>query len=413
MSENKKTAIVLGGTVPHIELIRQLKQRGYQTILVDYLPDPPAKAAADIHLQDSTLDMERVYEIAMEQKADLVLATCVDHANSTACYVLEKMGKHYPYSYQVSKDVTDKYRMKGIMKAHGIPTADYVVVDDPDAVVDIPFPVVVKPVDSNGSRGIRRVNDQKQLHDSLVGALSASKTARAVVERYVSGVEASVYTYVLHGQAHVILTNQRHIALDEKTGAMPGFSASYPCQAAERMRDTLEQISTRAAQAFHLDNTPLMLQVKIDGDQVYVLELMPRIGGGQSYWNIKKLTGFDMMSAAIDSFEGKEPVIEYHAPAYITVTNNVYTTSGVFDHVENGELLLERGLADEFKVLRNQGTEIVADMSTGNRVCTFIVSGQTWDEVYEKIEESFRLLDVIDTDGRSMMRKDICLRKGM
>lgn len=80
MKINRPVAIVLGGTVPHKELIEQLKKRGYFTILVDYLQNPPAKAVADIHIQESTLDKEKVLEIAKEYHASLTICGCVDQA---------------------------------------------------------------------------------------------------------------------------------------------------------------------------------------------------------------------------------------------------------------------------------------------------------------------------------------------
>jgi formate-dependent phosphoribosylglycinamide formyltransferase (GAR transformylase) len=71
-------AIVLGGTSPHIELIKNLKNRGYYVILVDYYENPPAKICADEHLQESALDKDKVLEIAQRRKASLVLSCCVD-----------------------------------------------------------------------------------------------------------------------------------------------------------------------------------------------------------------------------------------------------------------------------------------------------------------------------------------------
>ena len=76
-----KTAIVLGGTVPHIDLVCQLKQRGYRTVLVDYTRMPPANAYADEHIQESTLDKDAVLRIARDENADLVISTSVDQAN--------------------------------------------------------------------------------------------------------------------------------------------------------------------------------------------------------------------------------------------------------------------------------------------------------------------------------------------
>ncbi len=126
---NKKTAIVLGGTIPHCELIRQLKGRGYYTILVDYYENPPAKEFADLHIKESTLDEDKVLEIAKQYNADLTISGCIDQANKTACYVLEKMGQFCPYSYQKASEITAKSYMKRIMIENGIPTGKYMSVE--------------------------------------------------------------------------------------------------------------------------------------------------------------------------------------------------------------------------------------------------------------------------------------------
>ena len=73
MNNNKEIAIVLGGTVPHCELIRQLQTRGYYVILIDYLPNPPAKLVADEHIQESTLDKDAVLKVAVQRNASLVI----------------------------------------------------------------------------------------------------------------------------------------------------------------------------------------------------------------------------------------------------------------------------------------------------------------------------------------------------
>ena len=407
MNNSRKTAIVLGGTIPHIELIRQLKDRGYYAILVDYLKHPPAAEYADIHLRESTLDKDTGYKIAVENDASLIIATCIDHANSTACYVLEKLGMHVPYSYQTALDMTDKQRMKSILRENDIPTADFQVVSSAEEEVHIPFPAVVKPVDSNGSRGIHRVDNMVSLRECISEALKASKTGRAIVESYVTGKEASVYSYVLNGKAHVILSNLRYVIENKGTGLMPGVRMMYPCPFSNSQIEKVERICSDSAKAFGLDNTPLLVQIKFHEDEINVIELMPRIGGGQSYWNIRNLTGFDMISAAIDSFEGKEPILEFHKPRYMTATNHLYASSGKFDHVTNLDEILNSGLAEEVSVLRARGSNIVADLSSGNRVCSYVVKGENIEEIDRKIKTINSMIDIIDVEGRSMLRKDL------
>ena len=181
---NKPIAIVLAGTTPHIALIENLKERGYYTILVDYYENPPAKKAADRHIQESTLDQEKVLDIAKKVGAPLVITTCMDHANVTACYVAEKLGLPAPYSYETALSVTNKGLMKEKMVRHGIPTSKYTFVKNISGFesADLRFPVAVKPADSNGSKGVRKASGYKDLSKFLEDALEISRSNQAIIE---------------------------------------------------------------------------------------------------------------------------------------------------------------------------------------------------------------------------------------
>jgi carbamoylphosphate synthase large subunit len=209
-------SIVLGGTNPHIELIRNLKERGYYTILVDYAENPLAKDYADEHILESSMDKDKVLEIAKDRDVDLVISTCSDQANVTACYVAEKLGLPAPYSYQTSLNVTNKTLMKEIMWANNIPTSRFVTVtagDHPD-YSSLEFPLVVKPADSYGSRGVRKANHLSEIEGHLKEAIEISKVNTAIVEEYVEGEEISVDCYVLDGKAHVIMLRHKHNIID-------------------------------------------------------------------------------------------------------------------------------------------------------------------------------------------------------
>ena len=104
----KPVAIVLGGTAPHVLLVDKLHERGYHVVLVDYLSNPPARRVADEHIQASTLDKEKMLEIAKEKKASLIISTCIDQAFSVCCYVAEQLNHPHPYSCETSLYVTNK-----------------------------------------------------------------------------------------------------------------------------------------------------------------------------------------------------------------------------------------------------------------------------------------------------------------
>ena len=111
-SLNKPVALVLGGTYPHRELVLNLIRRGYHTVLVDYLPNPSAKELADEHIQESTLDVDVVLNIARERHAEIVISVCIDQANVTAARVSEILGLSAPYRGEIAEAVTHKILMK-------------------------------------------------------------------------------------------------------------------------------------------------------------------------------------------------------------------------------------------------------------------------------------------------------------
>ncbi len=188
---NKPIAIVLGGTNPHIELINNLKARGYYTILLDYLENPPAKNVADLHLMVSTLDHDRVLEVASNYKASLVISACVDQANVTACYVAEKLNLPRPYSYRTAIDVTNKGYMKRIVKENDITTSKYVYLDSIDDFkqANLTFPVIVKPADSCGSSGVMIIEREEEFSTYFEFSKSRSRIGRVVVEELIKGDE--------------------------------------------------------------------------------------------------------------------------------------------------------------------------------------------------------------------------------
>ena len=155
-------AIILGGVAPHIELIKNLKKRGYETILLDYYENPPAREYADRFYRISTLDYEAVKEAAEKEKADLILTICVDHANVIMCRAAAELGLPAPYSYHTALMTTNKGLMKQQMMASGIQTGKFCVLYSPsDSVTGLGVPVAVKPVDNNGSKGARKAETEQ------------------------------------------------------------------------------------------------------------------------------------------------------------------------------------------------------------------------------------------------------------
>lgn len=408
----KPIAIVLGGTVPHVHLIELLKQRGYYTVLLDYTANPPAKTFADEHLLVSTLDFDAVLEVARERNAALVISTSIDQANVACCYVLEKLGMYSPYSYETALDVSDKQRMKKIMWENNIPTSKYLQVGSVAEVMNIKleFPLMVKPADSNSANGVKRVFTQEELEKCLPDALKFSRNGKAIVEEFVTGKEISAYGVVVKGKAQLLMHQERVSVYDGEDKVIKCYASLAPSRISEEAELKAEKILNMIALAFHLDNTPLFFQGIVNGNDISVIEFAPRSGGGISYETIKDGTGYDIVSAAIDSFqnvpistEGWHPIDGRYA------VNQIYGTNGVYDKTTGGDALLKDGTVKVLSFYKHKGDVIDSSRASSSRIGVMVVNDSTESGLRKKLSEAFSRLDSFDEKGNSIIRRDLNL----
>lgn len=403
-----KKAIVLGGTFPHRHLIKRLKKRGYYTILVDYYECPIAKEVADRHIQSSTLDKEAVLKIAREEKVDLVITTCVDQANVTACYVSEKLNLPHPYSYETSLNVTDKEAMKRIMLNNGIPTSRHYIISTIEEFGDsrLNYPIIVKPVDSNSSKGVRKIDSADERKISYISqALSVSRNGKAIVEEFRSGKEIGVDCMIKNHKAYIIMTRERRKILSKNDGIQQIYGSFWPADITPVQLENLRIIAERIAEVFNIDNCPLMMQTIVDGAEINVIEFGARIGGGENYHIIEELTGYDIIDASISSFLGEEINIDYHNAKEYIADNYIYMNKGLF-----GKMWIDEKVYDKIlysNVYRKKGAEVGSEISSNNRVGAFVVKSPTTEELISRIEEVVDNMEVYDINGNPVMRKDL------
>lgn len=405
-----KKAIVLGGTRPHITLIQKLKNRGYYVILLDYLSAPVAKEYADEHIQESTLDKDLVLRIAKEQNVDLVISTCIDQANVTAAYVCEKLGLLRPYDYEVALNVTDKLKMKDILIKNNIPTSKYKKIEKSSdlANLDFRYPIIIKPTDSNSSKGIFKIEESNPDLDRLITeAISFSRTREAIVEEFVTGQEIGIDTFVTNGVAKVLMIKERRKIQKNANGSQNIVGCIWPMPLSPEVEEKAEIIANQIAKAFGLKNSALMIQAILKDGEISVIEFGARIGGGESYRIIKDCVGFDYVEASISTFTGEPLKESLKEPEYFYADNFIYVKECTFDHIDFGYNLLNEDIIDHAYELKSKGSKIDSNLSSNNRVGTFVVKSKTIDGLYKKINAVLSTIQVYDTDGKSVMRKDI------
>ncbi len=401
-------ALVLAGGYPQIALIKELQGRGIITVLADWYEKPVAREYADIFYQVSTLDVEGITRVAQQEQVDFLITACTDQALLTVAKVSEALGLPCYIDYQTALNVTNKSYMKKVFAQHQIPTAQFVVMGEleEDAIAHLRFPLIVKPVDCNSSKGVKKVQNQDELKAAFAEAVALSRTKTAIIEEFVTGEEISVDVYVENGVAHVLsVTNSEKIAADDKFVI---FRAKYPAVASESVLEKIRETAQRIADAFSLKNSPMLVQLITDGKDIFVLEFSARTGGGVKYQLIRRISGFDVIKAVVDLTLGILPHVEKVQPESKYVVNDfIYCHPGVFDRLEGAEELKRQGVISEYFVFKWKGAVFDGVENSGDRVGGFTVQADDLDTLYKKHEAAVQGLRVVDDRGRDIMRRDL------
>ena len=401
-------ALVLAGGFPQIELLKQLKARGIETVLADYYAEPVAKPYADKFYRESTLDIEAITRVAKEEKVDFLITCCTDQALLTVAKVSEELGLPCYIDHQTGLNVTNKQYMKKVFNKFDIPTAKHVIMAsyNEEQLAGLEFPLIVKPVDCNSSKGVKRCENHAELKEAVEKAISYSRTDTAIVEEFIDGEELSADVYVEDGVAHLLSVSSLDKIADNDKFVI--FRGRYSSETVEKVHDLVQGIAQKIANAFGLVNSPMLIQMITDGRRAAVLEFSARTGGGVKFMLIKKASGFDVISAVIDLTLGNKPHVDKVTPENKFIANEfIYCKPGIFDHLENFEELKNEGVITEYCLFKWKGAEFDTIENSGDRVGGFTVQADTMEDLRAKHARAVAELKVIADDGSDLMRRDL------
>lgn len=401
-------ALVLAGGFPQIELIRQLKARGVTVVLADYYEQPVARKYADIFHQVSTLDVEGITRVAREEQVDFLITVCTDQALLTVAQVSEALNLPCYIDYATALNVTNKQYMKTRFVEAGIPTARHVILSglDEEAIAHLHYPLIVKPVDCNSSKGVRRTENIDELRAAFADAVRFSRTRTAVVEEFIQGAEITVDVYVSGGKATVLsISNSDKIAEKDKFVI---FRTIQPAAIRQSVKDQVGVIAQQIADAFGIRNAPMLIQMITDGQQAYVVEFSARTGGGVKYLLIKHVSGFDVVSAVIDLTMGVQPEAVPQSPKTKYLVNDfIYCTPGIYDHLEGFEELKAEGLLEDYYVFKWPGAAFDTVQNSGDRIAGYTVTADSPEALIDKHRRVRERIRVIGSLGQDMARHDL------
>lgn len=403
-----KKALVVAGGIAQAALIEELKSRGIYVILADMNPKAVAVPFADKFYPISTMDVEALEKLAIAEKVDFIITACADQVLLVVAKISEKLGLPCYIDYNTAKLVSDKTYMKDVFVKCGVPTSKHIIMGefDKEKIKDFEFPLVVKPVDSYSSRGVRKVLDFEETEKAFAEAVQISRTKTAIVEEFCEGEELTVDVYVEDGKAHVLTTSISDKIADKDRFVI--YRTKNPAPVSDSVKAQIEDTAQKIADGFNLKDSPMLIQMISDGKKISVLEFCARTGGSIKFRLIKKASGFDVIKAVADLTEGKKPHVgELKAESKFITNTFLYCKSGVFDHAEGFEELKAEGIITEYYIFSAKGREFKNITCSGDRMGSFTVQADDMEELKKKHEIAIGRVKAVSKEGIDLIRHDL------
>lgn len=304
MRNDMKKILLLGGSAQQVVAIRTAKKLGYYTVVCDYLENNPGQYHADKFYLVSTTDKEAILEVAKTEKIDGVLAYASDPAAPTAAYVSEVLGlPTNPYKSVETLCNKDKFREFMMENGFCVPQSNsYRTFEEmQDDLEKYTFPIIVKPVDSSGSKGITVLEDGQGIERAIEFALAFSRCKRFVVEEFIE----KKHPYLIGGDifvqdGKVVLWGLMNCHRDANVNPLVPVGKSYPLKLDEedviRVKKTLQQL----VDALSIKNGAMNVEVVVDKkNDVYLIDVGPRNGGNMIPDLLGMIFGVDVVEMAV------------------------------------------------------------------------------------------------------------------
>jgi biotin carboxylase len=341
----KKRILILGGSFFQIPLIKAAKELGLYVITCDYLPDNPGHKLSDEYHNVSTTDKEAVYQLAKKINIDGIATLSSDPAIPTVAYVSHRLGLPGPPEGAV-EILSDKGLFRRQMEKVGIKTPFSIIVDASmclDSLYKFTTDIVVKPVDSCGSKGITfSPKNDDDLLVAINNALSHSRSKKCILEEYISGDQLHGDGYLEDGKCVYYFFGDHYFYT--KTNNFIPISTRWPCKFSNDILDDVIKQVELICHSVGYSNGPVNIEARVSFDNVYLIEVAPRNGGNYVPIIQQHLTGFNVVNRIIASAI-KESVLVTSAPIYKKVGAHYILHSefdGFFDKVLFAEEILNK-----------------------------------------------------------------------
>lgn len=405
-----KKLLILAGAAVHCKVVEAAKALGVYTIVTDYLVDSPAKALADESWMLNITDVDGIVAKCREENVDGVLNFCIDPAQRPYVQICEKLGLPCYGNAEQVHIMTDKPAFKAFCQKHGVDIIPTYTQQDV-AENKIEYPVLVKPVDSRGSRGLTICTRAEELDGAIAFAANESSNGQAIIEKYMGGKQDFSMTYfVINGVPYLVRTGDRYLGKKEDKLDKQCIGSISPSKHSDMYIRHIHPKMVKLIADLGIIYGPLFMQGFIDGDTVRMYDPGLRFPGTEYEKLFYQATGANLMQMMVElALTGRV------TNAFGDLTDGYLLCGGhsvqMLISARTGKIVTFEGL-DEIKKdprvvtasPRYRIGEVVPDSGdVKQRVCEIVLLIRAEDDIKLAVDFIWSKLKVLDEVGESML----------
>ncbi len=402
----QQTILLLGASADQLFAIRTARNMGLRVLVVDRQAMSPGFTLADDHAQVSTTDipaLKRLVDRYQREKGPIagVLVMGSD-IPQVVCELASYLGTpHIPM--ESARLSTNKYLMKRCFADHNVPVPWFRIIRSLEELIQVVeqrgYPLVLKPVDRSGARGVFYLNQGCDLQVLYEQSLALSFTGQVMVEEFLPGLQISTETIMWKGRAHTPGFADRNYAMLQRYAPNIIENGGWvPSRVSPEQRQAVERLVEKAALALGVENGVVKGDVVLTQEGPRMIEMATRLSGGDFSESLIPLgCGVNIVEAAINIAIGREPNLDVLTPRFQrgVVNRYFFPEPGTLVRIEGEEAVRRQPWLHKLEFWYKPGDRVPPVRSHADRFGVFVICADTREEAEDHADWVYQTIKIV------------------
>lgn len=402
-----KKILILGANPETVSLVKKAKDMGLFTIVTDNNPDAYAKKFADKAANVNAVDVDGLVKLALDENVSGILVGVAEALLPAYCEVCKRLNMPCYSTIDKLEIMLRKDFFKEKCREYNVPTIREYTDEN---IKELVFPVIVKPVDSCSSKGIKVCHNDSQLKECIEYALSFSKSGKYLVEEYMTGDEVISYYVIQEGNPIFVGMCDRYTYKAKEELVQLPNSYIFPSRYIDSYMKHSDQAIKKMIKGLGLKNGSIFFQCFVDPiGIVRTYEPGYRLNGAQEHIIISQVSGIDAKELYINlALSGREAECDLEKysnpkPDKLACKLSPLVRTGKIAKLEGLDIIAE--LPDVVSVNPSYeiGDAVDGEGTLKQIVCRFFIISDSKEKLIDTINNIYKYLRVLDEQGESML----------